>query len=132
MFFPFLKKVYVRILPCSLKRCSWDLFSKSYILLREMILSAKLHVAFSCSYISFYFSFFFLSTSLLFYFLFVFSLFCKLGVLVRHRISLFGKETLDKYLCEHPLIFFAILWKLLCTALWNVACLHVCMISVDL
>uniref|UniRef100_A0A670IB03 Ryanodine receptor 2 n=1 Tax=Podarcis muralis TaxID=64176 RepID=A0A670IB03_PODMU len=36
------------------------------------------------------------------------SLFCKLGVLVRHRISLFGKETLDKFLCEHPLIFFAI------------------------
>uniref|UniRef100_A0A670I944 Ryanodine receptor 2 n=1 Tax=Podarcis muralis TaxID=64176 RepID=A0A670I944_PODMU len=26
------------------------------------------------------------------------SLFCKLGVLVRHRISLFGKETLDKFL----------------------------------
>uniref|UniRef100_A0A803TM66 Ryanodine receptor 2 n=1 Tax=Anolis carolinensis TaxID=28377 RepID=A0A803TM66_ANOCA len=37
------------------------------------------------------------------------SLFCKLGVLVRHRISLFGKETLDKYLCEHSLIFFVIL-----------------------
>lgn len=33
-----------------------------------------------------------------FCFSFVLSLFCKLGVLVRHRISLFGKETLGKFL----------------------------------
>lgn len=57
------------------------------------------------------------------YFPFVFSLFCKLGVLVRHRISLFGKETLDKFLCEHPLIFFAIICNV-CAALLHVAWQH--------
>lgn len=46
---------------------------------------------------------------------FFFSLFCKLGVLVRNRISLFGKNTCQRF---HPCTFLAVLNR--CTCSMNV------------
>lgn len=52
------------------------------------------------------------------------SLFCKLGVLVRHRISLFGKETLEKILAWPSLGFLCHFCTVFCAAV-----LHECMFA---
>lgn len=138
---------------CFLTMSVKDMHSKTlslillfHILLRELILSVRHHVAFfRLMYQLFiYLFFFFILFSPYFFYLpfpfpfsllfsFVFSLFCKLGVLVRHRISLFGKETLEKTLAWLSLGFLCHFCTVVCDDILHectFAWLHVCLSQV--
>lgn len=125
-----------------------------HILLRESTLSARHHVCFVPAHRSAVL-FFFLSFLLLilfdlflispvfflpslpppffsFCFSFVLSLFCKLGVLVRHRISLFGKETVGKFLSMAIRGFSLLILHCVvcCYVAWVHDCMAACMATI--